>query len=141
MVTLTISLSDAVVCSALARAAELKMPFERYVENRLETEDEPAEEDDPNTPMGLAKRLFNLALDRPVDGPEYRLEDLYASTGATDWREFGAGFRVRLGIAFKRRVQIQYDGGTQLEDGTQVKVVASGKSKRDQAKYRTIQSG
>lgn len=142
MLTLMISLPDGVARDALARAAELKMPFERYVETCLRAEGEqPADEDDPNSPKGLAKRLFKLALDQPVDGPEYRIEHLYGFTGATDWREIQAGFRSSLGKAFKRLMERQPDEGTQLEDGLQVKVAACGKSSQDQAEYRTVRAG
>lgn len=142
MLTLTISLPDGVARDALARAAELKMPFERYVEFCLRAEGEqPPEEDDPNSPKGLAKRLFSVALTQRIDGLDYRIEDLYGLSGATDWREIQAGFRSSLGKAFKRLMEQQPDGGTQLEDGLQVKVVACGKTSQEQAIYRTVLAG
>lgn len=152
MITIQICLQDQTIARAIAEAGKQGLSLDDYIDMRLGSDDGSALGDATvptalDTIEELARKLFDAALERPLEGDEseksdkYLVEELYKQLDLSEWDTRSVGNRIRLGKAFKRLVLLQLEGGTQLEDGIQVKVEPCGKTVQNQALYRTVRVG
>lgn len=152
MITLQLVFKDETVSDLINAAAVQGLPFNDYVEWRLNADlDSKAEEqrvDPDETVQQVAKALFCEALlqpaaesddEHPEEGVFYLVEELYKKLKLQPaWAHRDRGNRIMIGKAFKREVDAQKHG-TQLSDGSGwcVKVFFEGRTSQNQARYRT----
>jgi hypothetical protein len=142
MITLQVSLPDELVTNAIAAAMQQRLSLDAYIGQCLGGAEPIAPVAGSADPMQeLAEKLFEAALEVPLEAKPYRLEELHKRLALGHWSDNSTGDRVRLGKAFKRLVDAQPSGGTQLEDGIQVKVTHIGETARHQTIYVTVRVG
>jgi hypothetical protein len=88
----------------------------------------------------IAEKIFKEALSYPVNKP-YLVEKVYSRLDRGAWNMHDRGSRIMIGKAFKRLVEAQLPGGTQLEHGYQMKVRFLTKTAQNQALYQTERVG
>ncbi len=154
MITLQLTFKDDTVADLIKAAAVQGLPFNDYVEWRLNADlDSKAEEqriDPDETVQQVAKALFREALvqtaaesddEHTEEGVFYLVEELYKKLRLQPaWEQRDRGNRIMIGKAFKREVDAQQGHGTCLADDGQgpcVRVQFEGRTSQNQARYRT----
>ncbi len=157
MITLQLTFKDETVADLINAAAIQGLPFNDYVEWRLNADlDSKAEEqriDPDETVQQVARALFKEALEQSAaesdgeyseEGVYYLVEELYKKLKLQPaWAQRDRGNRIMIGKAFRREVDSQSEGGTMLseETGICVKVFFEGRTSQNQARYRTHRVG
>ncbi len=147
MMQISLALHENTVADLIKAASAQGLDFNKYVEMRLNADlDQIVEEDTVANPLKIsdvdevAKELFNEALNYPAN-KTYLVEKIYARLNKGDWSLQDRGTRIMVGKAFKRVVDAQLAGGTQLEHGYQMKVRFLHKNAQNQAVYQTERVG
>lgn len=157
MIDLQLKLHERTVLDSIVAASAQGLSFSEYVEWRLNVdldtaiEAEKAGGEIDQTVEDVAKELFRVALDQvaeesdediAIKGTLYLVEELYKQLPTRNaWNRRERGNRIMIGKAFKRLVDAQLSGGTQIEDGHQVKVIFDSRTAQNQARYKTIRVG
>jgi hypothetical protein len=147
MIQVTLELHQNTVADLIKAASAQGMEFNKYVEMRLNADlDQVVEEETLGNVVSAediedaAKAIFTEALSYPANKP-YLVEKVYARLNRGEWGIQDRGARIRIGKAFKRLVDAQAAGGTQLEHGYQMKVRFLHKNAQNQAVYQTERVG
>ncbi|KFC61893.1 hypothetical protein [Massilia sp. LC238] len=147
MMQVILELHQNTVADLIKAATVQGMEFKKYVEMRLNADlDQVVEEQAPANAVSaddvedIAQAIFTEALSYPAN-KQYLVEKVYGRLNRGDWSVHDRGTRIRVGKAFKRLVDAQSAGGTQLEHGYQMKVRFLHKNAQNQAVYQTERVG
>ena len=147
MITVTLSFHENTIADLVKAAISQGLDFNKYVEMRLNADLDQAIEKEPESSASvsldveeIAKDVFQEALHHPAEKP-YLVEKIYGRLNKGEWSRFDRGVRIMIGKAFKRLVDVQLAGGTQLDHGYQMKVRFLKKTPQNQALYQTERVG
>lgn len=140
MISMLVSFKESVLLQALKASSAAGMGFDEYLSDRIMMD---LDTEIPTPPLGetqvTAQSLFLIALNQPIDGPIYLVEDLYEKMKPGNWGKRAVGNKIAIGKSFKSIVDAAMLKENYNDAGVEVVIIFVGKTSQNQAQYQTKQ--